>query len=86
MIMQSIFTVNQVPVSHREVRWVEKHLSELLSAVEEFKRVLLEVFAPHCTDELHTVKFHLLDHLVQDLKTLAAFHSQTQRSLKFLTC
>lgn len=55
MSVKFIDIVYKVPVDRREVRWVEKTLPKLLSEIEEFKRVVRRVIAPHCKPGLFRV-------------------------------
>lgn len=46
----------------------EEELVKLEERVKEFKRELVERFDDHCESGLYTLKFHLLDHMVEDIR------------------
>lgn len=68
MSVQYIDSMNKELVDHRKVRLVKRQLSELQSETEEFKRVVQRALAPHYPVGPCTLKRHLLDHLVEELK------------------
>ena len=47
--------------------WVEEELEELDEMIRDFKSTAVEVFGPYQKSNMGTLKFHLLDHLVEDL-------------------
>lgn len=50
-----------------------KHEQELESPdrkVQTFKRLLVNIFDDHCDSRLYTLKYHLLDHVVEDMRGL----------------
>lgn len=46
----------------------ENRLTELQRKREEFKKLLLRKFSAYCSSGLYTPKFHLLDHVGEDLE------------------
>ena len=60
--------VNRLMSNNHSRGWSAADMDELQNAVREFKKLLWCVFGPHCNNGLNTLKFHLLDHLVHDLK------------------
>lgn len=60
--------INKVLVDHRDRRWREGELLRLRGEIREFKSVVEGAFASHCPSGLYTLKYHLLDHLVEDLE------------------
>lgn len=48
--------------------WCTKDLQSMRTKVLEFKAKVWNLFRPHCKPGLNTLKFHLLDHLVDDLE------------------
>lgn len=55
---------NKVLVDHEDELWVDGELMMLRSEIVEFKRVVERVFASHCSIGLYTLKFHLLNYLL----------------------
>lgn len=68
--VQYRYLVNKVQIDKREKAWLDGELMLLRSEIEEFKPVVERVFVSHCPFRLRAVKFHLLNHLVEDLKRL----------------
>lgn len=48
--------------------WNENKLIELQYKIEEFQSLLVRTFGEHCNSGLYILKFHLLDHVVEDLR------------------
>lgn len=48
--------------------WDEKELGRLYRTVNQFKTILVEKFNQYCDSGLDTLKYHLLDHMVEDLQ------------------
>ena len=44
------------------------------STIVDFKKQVWTLFRPHCERGLNTLKFHLLDHLVDDLQRFGSIH------------
>lgn len=60
--------VNRVMSDNNSNGWSTEDLEELRSTVLLFKKQVWALFGPHCDRGLNTLKFHLLDHLVDDLQ------------------
>lgn len=48
--------------------WTEEASEMLRERVKGFKRLLVETFDEHCDSSLYTIKYHLLDHFLKDLR------------------
>lgn len=70
--IQNVNILKMVLADHRAVQWVEGKLSALRYEIGAFKRAVQRIFAPHCSSGLHTLKFHLLDPLVENLERLGS--------------
>lgn len=58
--------------------WSESQLMELKYRPEQFKRSLVRTFSENCNFALYTLKYYLLDQVVQDLQksnTLSVSHA-----------
>lgn len=54
-------------VESKKVEWNSESTSILEGKIKSFKKLVLRKFGGRCTTGLHTLKFHLLDHLAEDL-------------------
>lgn len=66
--MQYIDIVNRVVVNQRDLRWVDRELSQLRFETEQFRPVLQRVCTQHCTSGLYTLTFHFLGSLLEYLE------------------
>lgn len=48
--------------------WNDSKLMELQCRIEIFKRFFVQAFCEYCSSVLYTMKFHLLDQVVEDLR------------------
>lgn len=52
--------------------WKRGYISEKLNAsgseVSEFNKEFVDLFSSQCSLNVHTLKFHLLDHMLEDVK------------------
>lgn len=60
--------VNRLMSDNYSNGWSDAELQDLRSTVLTFKKQVWSLFGPHCDRGLNTLKFHLLDHLVDDLQ------------------
>lgn len=68
--MTTVHTLYSVIISDlkgdkRRQAKVKKELASKEGRVTEFKRILVETFVEPCTSALYTLKYHLLDQLVE---------------------
>ena len=66
--------VNRLMSNNNGNGWSTGELQDLRSAVHLFKEHVWTLFGPHCDRGLNTLKFHLLDHLVDDLERFGTIH------------
>lgn len=55
--------------------WTEYDIQELESMVRDFKRITLSVLGDHHATQLKTLKFHLLDHLGNDIRRMGSLQA-----------
>lgn len=70
MSLQNTDIIDKVLVDCRDVHGLEKKLSTLRSENEEFSSVFRKFSASSCLLGLFSLKFHILSHLIGDLKRL----------------
>lgn len=54
--------------------WSTEDLADMHKSVSTFKNSFWALFVPHCDNCINTVKFHLLDHFVDDLERFKIIH------------
>lgn len=54
--------------------WSKKDLDSMRHSVSTLKKDVLDLFGQHFDHGLNTLKFHLSDHLVDDLKSFGTIH------------
>lgn len=54
--------------------WSSSDLDNIRVSISTFKHAFWTLFGPHCSHGLNTLKFHLLDHLVDDLERFGSIH------------
>ena len=53
--------------------WKKDELESLREKIKMFKRKAVEVFKTYHSSEMGTLKFHLLDHFVDDLEIVESY-------------
>lgn len=64
---------NKILFSYRGGTWVESELRKLRPEILKLKSVVEKTFVPHCCSGSCTLKFHLLDHFLGNLKRFRTF-------------
>lgn len=59
-------------------------MSNLDCHISKFKKLVNDVFETHCDAELYTMKFDLLDHLVEDLSKFGALERHDSSGFKLV--
>lgn len=60
--------VNEMTFDQKNSGWVTCKVVRLQSEIRKFKSVDEKTFAAHCSFGLFTLKYHLLEHLLDDLE------------------
>lgn len=60
--------VDDVAEDMGQRRWGEDDLSSLESRDKEFKKMVRDAFDEHCDSGLYTLKYHLLENMVEEIK------------------
>lgn len=67
-VLQHYQGFNELTFDHRNTRWKPEKLQNLRLRILKFKIRVISIFDEVCKTGLHTLEFHLLDHIVKDLK------------------
>lgn len=70
--------VADVTVVMKQRVWGEEDLGNLERMVKQFRRTLLQTINEHCDSSLYTLKYHVLDHVVEYIQrfgTSSVLHS-----------
>lgn len=70
---QYTYIVNRLISNNYSTWWSKDDVEEMSSSIRQFKKSMWRLFSSHCEQRLNTLKFHLLDHLVDDLDRFGAF-------------
>lgn len=65
--------VNKRLFDQREGTWMKGELVRLHSETGKLKDVVENGFSAHCSSRLTIIRFHLLDHFVDDLEWFGSF-------------
>jgi len=65
--MSNTEIVNQLLSNNYSTGCSTRKMEELMVSIHTFKSAVWRLFGPHCENGLNTLKFHLLDHLVDEL-------------------
>lgn len=64
--------------------WSNEELESLKILVKILKMMLLEMFDKHCNTRLHTLKYHLFDHMLNDTERYGALFIFNSRPYELL--
>lgn len=75
--------VNKVLFGHKDGSWVEGEVVGLWSEICKFKECCSKKFEPHCSFHSSTLKFYLLDFLVDSLERFECFSYRVLTKYRF---